>query len=194
MKLGGARATRIAARIGQASAVALGLLGLFGNPPLIFIAIFVYLAATGEARATAFNEAAGARSVGDAMETRFSAIPLEANLAAAVETLLSTAQQEFPVIDAFGKPVGLFVKEDILSALKDHDRDAAIAALIRAPVATVRSATPLKAVLDRLQGPQASALAVTDGDGILVGLLTRQSLAKMAIIKTVQPDWRLDRG
>jgi Zn-dependent protease len=193
-RLGGARATQIAASIGRASAVVLGFLGLFGNPLLIFIAIFVYIAATGEARMTAFNEAAGALSVGDAMETRFNAIPVEANLAAAIETLLSTAQQEFPVIDAFGKPVGLLVKEDILSALKDHDREAAIATLMRAPVVTVRSTTPLKAVLDRLQGPRASALAVTDCNGILVGLLTRQSLAKMMMIKTMRPDWRFDRG
>ena len=36
MKLGGARATQIAAAIGQALAFALGFLGLFGNPLLIF--------------------------------------------------------------------------------------------------------------------------------------------------------------
>ena len=41
MKLGGARATQIAGAIGQALAFALGFLGLFGNPLLIFIAIFV---------------------------------------------------------------------------------------------------------------------------------------------------------
>src|ERR1700730_5589583 len=94
MKLGGARATRLAASIGQAFAFALGFLGLFGNPLLVFIAIFVYIAAAGEARMTAFNEAARGLSVGGAMETRFSAIPVEANLAVAIETLLVTAQHE----------------------------------------------------------------------------------------------------
>jgi CBS domain-containing protein len=126
MKLGGARATRLAAFIGQAFAFVLGFLGLFGNPLLVFIAIFVYIAAAGEAQMTALNEAARGLSVGDAMETRFSAIPVEANLAAAIETLLATAQHEFPVVDAFGKPVGLLVREDIFSALKGHDRAAAI--------------------------------------------------------------------
>jgi Zn-dependent protease/predicted transcriptional regulator len=179
MRLGGARATRLAASIGQAFAFVLGFLGLFGNPLLVFIAIFVYIAAAGEAQMTAFNEAARGLSVGDAMETRFNAIPVEANLAAAIETLLATAQHEFPVVDAFGKPVGLLVREDILSALKGHDREAAITAFMRAPVETVRSETPLEAVLDRLHGPQPVALAVTDSDGILVGLLTRQNLAEM---------------
>ena len=82
-------------------------------------------------------------------------------------------------MEAFGKAVGLLVREDILSALKDHDREAAITAFMRAPIETVRSATPLEAVLDRLHGPQPVALAVTDSEGILVGLLTRQNLAEM---------------
>ena len=110
MRLGNARATQLAASLGQILAFALGFLGLFGNPLLIFIAIFVYIAAGGEARMSAFNEAARGLSASDAMETRFTAIPVEANLAAAIETLLATAQHEFPVVDAFGKPIGLLVR------------------------------------------------------------------------------------
>lgn len=194
MKLGNARATQVAASLGQNLAFGLGFLGLFGNPILIFIAIFVYIAAGGEAQMSAFNEAARGLSVGDAMETRFNAIPVGANLAEAIETLLATAQHEFPVVDAFGKPVGLLVREDILSALKVHDREASITTFIRAPVETVRSTTPLLAVLDRLHGPQAVALAVTDSEGALVGLLTRQNLAEMIIIKAMRPNWRFDRS
>jgi CBS domain-containing protein len=132
-------------------------------------------------------------SVGDAMETRFNAIPIQANLAAAIETLLATAQHEFPVVDAFGKPVGLLVREDILSALKSHDRETSITSFMRA-LETVRSATPLVTVLDRLHGPQAVALAVVDPDGTLVGLLTRHNLAEMMMIKTLRPDWRFERS
>jgi CBS domain-containing protein len=165
MKLGGARATQLAASLGQALAFALGFLGLVGsNPILIFIAIFVYMAAAGEARMSAFTEAARVLSVGDAMETRFNAIPVEASLADAVETLLATAQHEFPVVDAFGKPVGLLVREDILSTLKEHDRDASITTFMRAPVETIRPNASLAGILDKLREPQAGALAVTDPD------------------------------
>jgi Zn-dependent protease len=68
MKLGKAKATQLAASIGKGFAFALGFLGLFGNPLLIFIAIFVYMAAAGEAQMTAFNEAARGLCVADAME------------------------------------------------------------------------------------------------------------------------------
>lgn len=194
MKLGAARATRLAALIGQALAFALGFLGLFGNPLLVFIAIFVYVAAAGEAQMTALDEAARGLCVGDAMETRFSAIPVEANLAAAIEALLATAQHEFPVVDGFGKPVGLLMREDILSALPEHDREASIATFMRPIGETVRSTTPLETALERLRGPQAAALSVTDADGVLVGLLTPQNLAEMMTIKAMRPDWRFGRG
>jgi CBS domain len=141
MKLGNARAMQLAASLGQILAFALGFLGLFGNPLLIFIAIFVYIAAGGEAQMSAFNEAMRGLSVGDAMETRFNAIPVEANLAEAIETLLAAAQHEFPVVDAFGKPVGLLVREGILSALKNHDREASIATFM-APQSKLCDAKP----------------------------------------------------
>src|SRR5262249_11809003 len=47
-RMGYVRATEIAAFIGQGFAFALGFIGLFFNPLLIFIAIFVYLAASSE--------------------------------------------------------------------------------------------------------------------------------------------------
>ncbi len=193
MKFGYARATQLAASLGQVLAFGLGFLGLFGNPLLIFIAIFVYIAAAGEAQLSAFNEAARKRSVGEAMETRFNTISIEANLAAAIDTLLATAQHEFPVVDAFGKRMGLIVREDILSALKNRDREASITTFMRAPVATVQPTIPLESVLDRLRGPQAAAVGVTDSEGVLVGLLTRQNLGEMMIIKMIRPDWRFDR-
>jgi CBS-domain-containing membrane protein len=64
---------------------------------------------------------------------------------------------------------------------------------MRAPFATVRRTTPLESVLDRLHGPQAAAVGVTNSEGALVGLLTRQNLGEMMYIKTIRPDWRFDR-
>ena len=65
-RMGYVRATEIAASIGQGVAFALGFIGLFHNPILIFIAIFVYLAASSEAhmvaiRAALASEASGQR-------------------------------------------------------------------------------------------------------------------------------------
>jgi Zn-dependent protease len=193
MRVGGPRATEIAARIGQALAFGLGFLGLFGNPLLVFIAIFVYIAAAAEAQMSAAHEALKGVSVGEAMETRFTPVSIDANLGQAVDALLATAQHEFPVVDAFGKPAGLLTREDILSAVKKHGGEEPASAFMRSGVDSVRPATPVESVFERLQGRGAAALYVTDADGRIVGLLTRQALGEVMMIRAARPDWRFDR-
>jgi Zn-dependent protease/predicted transcriptional regulator len=193
MRLGSARATDIAARIGQAFAIGLGFLGLFGNPLLLFIAIFVYIAAAGEAQMSAAHEALTGLTVGEAMETRFTPISIDASLTQAVEALLATAQHEFPVVDAFRKPIGLVTREDILAALRAHGGEEPASAFMRSGVESVRPQAAVESVFERLQDPKAAALYVTDADGAIVGLLTRQGLAEVVMIRSLRPDWRFDR-
>jgi stage IV sporulation protein FB len=52
MRTGYTRATRIAASLGHGIAIPFGLLGLFGNPCLIFIALFVRIGAAQESAMT----------------------------------------------------------------------------------------------------------------------------------------------
>jgi Zn-dependent protease/CBS domain-containing protein len=193
MRVGGPRATEIAARIGQALAFGLGFLGLFGNPLLLFIAIFVYIAAAAEAQMSAAQEALKGVSVGEAMETRFTPVSIDASLSQAVDALLATAQHEFPVVDAFGKPVGLLTREDILNAVRQHGGEEPASAFMRSGVESVRPATPVQSVFERLQGQGAAALYVTDADGRIVGLLTREALGEVVMIRAARPDWRFDR-
>jgi Zn-dependent protease len=149
MRLGGPAATEIAAKIGQGLAFGLGFLGLFGNPLLLFIAVFVYIAAAGEAQMSAAQEALKGVTVGEAMETRFTPVSIDANLGQAVDALLATAQHEFPVVDSFGKPAGLLTREDILSAVRQHGGDEPASAFMRSDVESVRPAAPVQSLFER---------------------------------------------
>ncbi len=190
MRLGGALATDIAAKVGQAFAIGLGFLGLFSNPLLLFIAIFVYMAAAAEAQTAAAREALKGITVAEAMETGFTPIAIGSTLGEAVDLLLASAQREFPVVDAFRKPVGLVTREDILAAVRAHGPQESAEVAMRAAGDGVRFSTPIESVLERLQEPKAAAIAVTDADGALLGLLTREALAEVVLIRSAQPDWR----
>ena len=52
MKMDYAKATRTAATIGQGFAVVFGIVGLFTNPFLILIAVFIWFGAAGESQVT----------------------------------------------------------------------------------------------------------------------------------------------
>jgi Zn-dependent protease len=76
-RLGFVRATEIAAFIGQGVAFALGFIGLFYNPMLIFIAIFVYLAAAAEAHMVAMRAMSRGVPVSAAMMTQYATLAPE---------------------------------------------------------------------------------------------------------------------
>jgi len=193
IRLGPQRALRIAARVGQGLAYALGFLGLFGNPMLLFIAIFVYVAAASEATDGIFRDATRGLRVRDAVETRVAGIPIGASLGDAVDVLLASPQHEFPVIDGFRKPVGLLTREAIIGALARGARETPVAEVALAPVPTVREADDLEAGLEALRASGAPALSVVDQDGVLVGMLTRENIAEMTMIAQAQPGWRFRR-
>lgn len=190
MKFGRAKATRLAAGLGQILALVFGFLGLFGNPLLIFIAIFVYIAAASEAQMTAFAEATRGLAVQDAMARRFGALPLDATIGAALEAVLPTGQHDIPVVDGFGKPVGILVREDLRAAVDKLDGAEPVTSIMRVPVETVSSTAPLEAALDQVLDPAGTALPVTDRDGRLVGLLTRENLVELMITGSNRPDLR----
>src|SRR4029077_4753439 len=106
-RMGYVRATEIAAFIGQGFAFALGFIGLFYNPMLIFIAIFVYLAASSEAHLVAIRAMSRGVPVASAMMKQLASLSPEAHVDEGVQTLLATSQSEFPVVDSARKPVGL---------------------------------------------------------------------------------------
>ncbi len=107
IRLGFARATEIAASIGQGFAIALGVLGIFTNPMLVIIAIFVFLAASGEAGHVQLREVSRGALVADAMITKFETLRTDATVNDAVECLIRTTQKEFPVVDGGGRLRGV---------------------------------------------------------------------------------------
>jgi stage IV sporulation protein FB len=191
MWLGQAKATNIAAGIGQGFAFLLGFAGLFGNPMLLFIAIFVYVAAAGEAQMTTMSEAARGIPAVDAMETRIAAIPRGATVGEAVEILLATSQDDFALVDALGRPAGLLSRAEIVEGLRNSDPGAPVAPFARKEIATIGAHENVDAALVSLNAGE--PVGVLDAEGRLVGMLTRQSLGEIMMIREARPEWRLPR-
>ena len=91
------RATQYAASLGQGIAVIFGILGLFYNPLLLFIAFFVWIGAAQETKLTQMKSAFGGIPVTNAMLTEFRALDRNQTLEQAVELTISGTQKDFPV-------------------------------------------------------------------------------------------------
>lgn len=93
MRRGHAEATRIAGRIGQLAAFVFALVGLFTNPMLIVIGLFVYLAATAETQHVAFRDGTKGLAVREAMMSKVDTLSPSATLDDAVNCLIRTSQK-----------------------------------------------------------------------------------------------------
>jgi stage IV sporulation protein FB len=186
-RLGYVRATEIAATIGQFVAFALGFLGLFGNPLLIFIAIFVYLAASSEAQLVAVRAMSRGVPVRAAMITEFAPLSPNASIDEAIETLLRTSQNEFPVVDGANRPVGVLGRNDLIRALKQHGPEAGVAEAMTSPLPTVSHRSCLDEAFRVLQEKSSPAVGVVDAEGRLVGLITSETIAEMLMVRDALP-------
>ena len=161
-RLGYVRATEIAAMIGQGVAFVLGFLGLFGNPLLIFIAIFVYLAASSEAHLVATRAMSRGVPVTSAMLTQFVTLTPDEHVDTAVETLLRTSQSEFPVVDGASRLIGVLGRGDLIRALRERGPDARVADVMTTGIPTVNKNRCLEDAFRLLQEKAARAVAIVE--------------------------------
>lgn len=189
--LGQEKATRIAAGVGQALALLLGFAGLYGNPMLLLIALFIFMAAAGEAQMTTMAEAARGLPAADAMETRIATISRGASVSEAIDILLATSQDDFPVVDPAGRPAGLLSRTEIVDAVRSSEPGAPVAPFARKEMTLIGAHETIDKALPTLNG--GDPVGVVDDEGRLLGLLTRQSLAEIMMIREARPDWRFRR-
>jgi stage IV sporulation protein FB len=187
IRLGHVRATEIAASIGQFVAFGLGFLGLFGNPLLIFIAIFVYLAASSEAQLVAMRAMSRDVPVSAAMMTQYATLTADEHIDAAVETLLRTSQSEFPVLDAERRLLGVLGRADMIRALKQLGPNARVDEAMTPDVPTIGHRRCLDEAVRLLQEKQAPAVGVVDADNRLVGLITSETIGEMLMVRDALP-------
>jgi Zn-dependent protease len=176
-----ARATRMAASLGQTIALLFGAVGFFYNPILLFIAFFVWIGASQEAAAVETKFALSGTRVRDAMLTRFRALDAGDSLAAAVDMILDGSQQDFPVVSG-GSVVGLLPRKELLVALAAHGKQFSVGEAMQREFLIAGADEPLEAVFARMQGNSAQTIPVLDR-GTLAGLLTMENIGEYLLIQ-----------
>jgi Zn-dependent protease/CBS domain-containing protein len=171
-------ATRLSVRIGKFFAIVFGLFGLLVfNPFLIAVAFFVYMAAAAEGRQTALKAAFEGVTVGDVMtpagEVR--TISSDETLDAVLERMFTERHTGYPVVDG-GRPVGVITLDDIRDVDPEARPSRTVAEIMSTDLRTVDVETEAMEAMQRLASEDIGRLLVTDGNGALVGLVTRSDL------------------
>lgn len=184
--LGYKRATQIAASIGQALAIFLGVIGLIGNPFLILIALFIFLSASGESGYVVMQDLSRNYRARDAMISRFEALSTAATADTAAALLLRTTQQEFPVLDSAGHLRGFLTREALIAALNATGGQTPVLDIMLRDIVSVQEDAPLAPIVKLLHEKETPIVAILNANSELVGYINQQNMAEFFLIRSAR--------
>jgi Zn-dependent protease/predicted transcriptional regulator len=176
------RATQIAATVGQGIALIFGFIGLFSNPFLVFIALFVWMGASQEASMVQMKYSLSGIPVTRAMMTNFSVLSPSDLLSRVVGLILSGSQHDFPVVQD-DRLVGILDRDTFIAALSERGQSVPVAEVMRKQLTEIDSHDMVETAVMRLQENGSKTLPVTH-NGQLVGLVTSENITEYLMIRS----------
>lgn len=175
------RATQTAAAVGQGLALVFGLIGLFYDPFLLFIAFFVWIGAAHEARSVEVRQAFFGIPIRSAMQTHFMKLNTNDTLGDAIKATLDGSQHDFPVVWG-DRVMGILTRANLISGLSQGGADRSVTEVMQREFATAEPDEMLETVLGRLATAPCRTIPVLE-DGALVGIVTMDNLGEYLMIQ-----------
>jgi Zn-dependent protease len=175
-------ATRIATWSGRMLAISMGLYGFINMPMLAFVAFFIYLGAANEGAASRGRSLTQGIPVRAAMMTEYRTLPHGATIREAANLLLSTSQQDFPIVLG-GQVLGLLGRNALLRGMAREGPDSYIAGYMEREFSSVPPEKDLADVLPLMAHAGACVLVMEDDK--LLGLLSSENLSQFLLLRSV---------
>jgi Zn-dependent protease len=175
-------ATRIATWSGRMLAISMGLYGIINLPLLTIVAFFIYLGAANEGAASRGRSLTQGIPVRAAMMTEYRTLTHGATIREAANLLLSTSQQDFPVV--LGDQVlGLLGRNALMRGMAQEGPEAYIAGYMVREYPSVSPDKDLAEVLP-LMAHSGACVLVMEEDRLL-GLLSSENLSQFLLLRSV---------
>jgi Zn-dependent protease/predicted transcriptional regulator len=182
MRMSYGRATHIAAEVGKGFALVFGIIGLFRNPWLVLIALFIWLGAAGEAAVAQASSSFAGVLVEHVMIRDVRTLAASDPLSRAVNEVLGGFQQDFPVVED-GRVIGVLTRSDMVKALAQRGPDAPVGDVMQRAFEVAEPSEGLEDAFARLQACRCHTFPVVRGRQ-LVGVLTTENVGEFLMIQS----------
>ena len=175
--LGRLKGTNIAARVGQLLAIGFSAVGIyFGHIVLAVIGIFIFFAASSEARQVRISEFLQGSKVKDIMRYQFTPLFLNENFQKPIQLLIRNIEKNFLVADENNQIVGTLPELFVHDVIKRQAADTLIADFY---VDHVVYASPSMALLDlfNLMNREGLSIVAVEDEKQIIGVVDRSSLS-----------------
>jgi Zn-dependent protease len=189
--LGRLRATRLAARIGQAMAILLGIAGLtvLSNPLLILIAFFIFMGASMEARMVEARESLTGVRMEALVDPRIGRTHAHVLLADVADAMLQQNLVACLVSGAEGEGPGLITVWD-LERIRGQKRLQPVGELARKRYPVAKTADDVATVIRNLHEELGSVILVIGEGGEPKGVVTAEDMMRAARLRRGMPTGR----
>ena len=176
-------ATERAARVGKFFALVFAIVGFFvvQNPFLVFIALFVWLGAAGEAAAAQTSATLEGVAIEALMITDVRTLSPRDPLARAVDLILDGFQQDFPVVEG-GVVSGILTRGRLLKALGEKGDQTPVSDVMERDFQQAAPWEEAEVVLARLKNCGCHSLPVIE-EGRLLGVLTMDNVGEYVMVQ-----------
>jgi Zn-dependent protease len=183
-RTGFVRATKIAAETGKLMAFAMGVLGLFVNPWLILIALFIYMGANEEEKLVMVENVLKKVRIMDIMTSEPITISPDTRVGEVLQLMLRTKHLGYPVVER-GEIVGIVTLKDIASA----EEDMVVEEVMNRDVVAI---SPLSSAFDafRLMNERRIGRLPVVHEGKVVGIVSRTDLMRTLEIMGIQESFK----
>jgi stage IV sporulation protein FB len=169
------RATRIAVNVGRGLAMLMGIAGLMlFQIPLVLIAIFIYAGGGHERQMVKVKRALQELQVSQAVTRQLRAVTPITPLAHILDLIFHGYQSNFPVVKG-RQLVGVLVREDILTTLRERGSDVPVDQVMRTDFPIVNLSDSLLHVQQLIAKSGVKAVPVVE-DGFFRGLITLDNI------------------
>lgn len=180
LKYDRAKATLIAARIGQVLAIGFVFLGLYYNIWLMFIGIFIYLGAGAEANYEATHSVLSRHTVKDALMHRHTIFDVGATIREAVQLLLDGQEKEF-LVQEEGRLIGSITRDELIAGLGQYGQEGNIGTITNRNLLYLHPDMPLEQVFLEMNQQKIEIAPVMEQDK-LVGAINRENIIEMLMV------------
>jgi Zn-dependent protease/CBS domain-containing protein len=177
------KATYVAMNIGKIFALGLAILGVFVNPFLIFIAIFIFIGAQKEYEQIRYTSVLTGYHVQDVLMHEFTTLKEEETLRKAVDLLLDTPEQRFVVVDDENRVVGILTRNNIIQGLSEQGEDLNIRQVMNREITTFNPRTSLEHAFQTMRNQRIAMAPVVENDRLL-GIIDMDNINEFIMIRS----------
>lgn len=185
MRLGLKKATRIAARIGQALAIVIIGLGIYMSPMWILLGVFVFAGAEMELRMVSGRGRLRGLTVAQVLQNQITILRAQDPVHHVTQHLLAGNEKDF-LVEEGENLVGILTHEDLIQALAGENTDRPVGEFIKTEVPVLSPDQPIEDAMHLMMTHHLNLLPVFQ-DGQLLGVVTHQGISELLLLQNNMP-------